>query len=78
LHREKEIESQLLETPLVEQIAEVDRLMENLLRRSVCIDEDTLFSNEYDHNTCLDTNLWYPGTYDSSRLCAQEDRAIHT
>jgi hypothetical protein len=45
LHREKEIESQLLETPLVEQIAEVDRLMEHLLPRSVCIDEDALFSN---------------------------------
>jgi hypothetical protein len=40
----EEIESQLLETPLVEQIAEADRLMEHLLPRSVCIDEDSLFS----------------------------------
>jgi hypothetical protein len=78
LHREKEIESQLLETPLVEQIAEVDRLMEHLLPRSVCIDEDALFSNQDDHNTCLDTTLWDPGADDSSRLSAQEDTTIHT
>jgi hypothetical protein len=66
-----------LETPLVEQIAEVDRLMEHLLRRSVCIDEDALFSNQDDHNTCLDTTLWDPGTDHSSRLSAQEDTTIH-
>jgi hypothetical protein len=34
----KEIESQLLETPSVEQIAEDDRLMEHLLPGSVYID----------------------------------------
>jgi hypothetical protein len=77
-HREKEIESQLLETLLVEQIAEVDRLMEHLLPRSVSIDEDALFSNQDDHNTCLDTTLWDPGADDSSRLSAHEDTTIHT
>jgi hypothetical protein len=41
----EEMESQLLETPLVEQIAEADRLMEHLLPGSVCIDEDALFSS---------------------------------
>jgi hypothetical protein len=40
----EEIEPHLLETPLVEQIAEVDRLMEHLLLGSACIDEDALFS----------------------------------
>jgi hypothetical protein len=51
----EEIESQLLETPLVEQIAETDRSMEHLLPGSVCIDEDALFSSQDDHSTCLDT-----------------------
>jgi hypothetical protein len=39
------IESQLLETPLVEQIAEADRLMEHLCPGSFCIDEDAPFSS---------------------------------
>jgi hypothetical protein len=38
------MESQLLETPLVEQIPEDDRLMEHLLPGSVCIDEDALLA----------------------------------
>jgi hypothetical protein len=74
----EEIESQLFETPLVDQIAEADRLMEHLLPGLVCIDEDALFSNQDDHSTCLDTSLWDPGADDSSRLSAQEDRAAHT
>jgi len=41
----EKIESHLLESPLVEQIVETNRVMENLLPRSVCIDEDALFSN---------------------------------
>jgi hypothetical protein len=41
----EEMESQMLETPLVEQIPEDDRLMEHLLLGSVCIDEDALFSS---------------------------------
>jgi hypothetical protein len=53
----EEIESPLLETPLVEQIAEVNMLMEHLLPRSVCIDEDALFSSQDDHSTCLDTSI---------------------
>jgi hypothetical protein len=67
-----------LETPLVEQIVEADRLMEHLLPRSVCIDEDALFSSQDDHSTCLDTTLWDPGADDSSKLSAQEDTTILT
>jgi hypothetical protein len=74
-HPEK-IESQLLETPLVEQIAEANRLMEHLLPRSACIDEDALFSSQDDHRTCLDTNLWDLGADDSSKLSAQDDTTI--
>jgi hypothetical protein len=62
-----------LETLLVEQIAKVDRLMEHLLPRLVCIYENALFSSKDDHSTCLDTTLWDPGTDDSSKLSAQED-----
>jgi hypothetical protein len=74
----EEMESQLLETPLVEQIAEADRWMEHLLLGSDCIDEDALFSIRDDHSMCLDTTIWDPGADDSSRLSAQEDTATHT
>jgi hypothetical protein len=67
-----------LETPLVEQIAEVDKLMEHLLPISVCIDEDALFSSQDDHSTCLDTTLWDPGADDSTKVSAQEDTTILT
>jgi hypothetical protein len=63
----------MLETPLVEKSPKDDRLMENLLSGSVCIDEDALFSSQDDHSTCLDTSLWDLGAEDSSRLSAQED-----
>jgi hypothetical protein len=69
----EEMESQLLETPVVEQMAEVDRWMEHLLPGSDCMDEDALFSIQDDHSTCLDTSIWDPGADDSSRLSAQED-----
>jgi hypothetical protein len=72
------MELQLLETPLVEQIAEADRLMENLLPGSSYIDEDALFSVQDDQSMCLDTTIWDPGVEDSSRLSAQEDTAAHT
>jgi hypothetical protein len=71
------MESQLLETPLVEQIAEADRLMEHLLPILACIDEDALFSVQDDHSMCLDTTIWDPSAEDSSRLSAQEDTAAH-
>jgi hypothetical protein len=74
----EEIESHLLETPLVEQIVDADRLMEHLLPGSACIDEDALFSSQDDHSTCLDTSIWDPGADDSSRLSAQEDTTAHT
>jgi hypothetical protein len=67
-----------LETPLVEHIVDVDRLMEHLLPGSACIDEDELFSGQDDHGTCLDTSTWDPGADDSSRLSAQEEIAAHT
>jgi hypothetical protein len=72
------MDSQLLETPLVEQVAKVDRLMEHLLLRSTCIDEDALFSIQDDHSMCLDIAMWDPGADDSSRLSAQEDTTAHT
>jgi hypothetical protein len=74
----EEIESPLLETSLVEQIMDADRLMEHLLLGSTCIDEDALFSSQDDHSTCLDTSIWDPGANDSSRLSAQEDTTAHT
>ena len=67
-----------METPLVEKIAEADRLMEHLLLGSVCIDEDALFSSQDDHSMCLDTYLWDPGVDNSIRLSSQEDTAAHT
>jgi hypothetical protein len=72
------MESQLLETPLVEQIAEADKVMEHLLPGSTCSDEDALFSSQDDYSMCLDTTVWDPGTDDSSRLSAQEDTTAHT
>jgi hypothetical protein len=72
------MESQLLETPVVEKMAEVDRWMEHLLPRLDCMDEDALFGSQDDDKTCLDTTIWDPGTDDSSRLSAQEDTTTHT
>jgi hypothetical protein len=74
----EEMESQLLETPLVEQVVEADRLMEHLLPGLTCIDEDALFSIQDDHSMCLDIAIWDPGADDSSRLSTQEDTAAHT
>jgi hypothetical protein len=72
------MESQLLETPVVEQMAEVDRWMEHLLLGSYCMDEDALFGSQDDDSTCMDTIIWDPGADDSSRLSAHEDTATHT
>jgi hypothetical protein len=74
----EEIESPLLETPLVEQMVDVDRFMEHLFPGLACMDEDALFSSQDDHSTCLDTPIWDPGADDSSRLSAQEDTSTHT
>jgi hypothetical protein len=78
IDQHEEIESHLLETPLVEQIVEIDRFMEHLLPGSACMDEDALFSIQDDHSMCLDTAIWDPGADDSSRLSAQEDTTAHT
>jgi hypothetical protein len=72
------MESQLLETLVVEQMAEVDRWMEHLLPGSDCMDEDALFGSQDDDSTCLDTGIWDQGADDISRLSAQEDTASHT
>jgi hypothetical protein len=72
-HQHEEIESQILE-----QIVEIDRVMEHLLPRSPCIDEDALFIGQDDHGTCPDTSTWDPGADDSSRLSAREDTTAHT
>ena len=74
----EEIESQLLETPLVKKTVETDRLMGHLLPGLACIDEDALFICQDDHSTCLDTYIWDPGTDDSSRVSAHEDMVVHT
>jgi hypothetical protein len=66
----EEMESQLLKTPLVEQVAKADRLMEHLLPGSACIDEDALFSIQDDHSICLDTTIWDLGVEDGSRMSA--------
>jgi hypothetical protein len=41
-YQHEEIESQIMETPLVEHIVETDTLVEHLLSRSTCSDEDAL------------------------------------
>jgi hypothetical protein len=74
----EKIELQILETPLVEKMVETNRLMENLLPGSACIDEDALFSIQDDHSTCFDTTIWDPGADDSNRVSAQEDTVTHT
>jgi hypothetical protein len=71
------MESQLLETPWVEKIVEVDKLMENLLLGLACIDDDALFSIQDDYSMCLDTTIWDLGAQDSRRLSAQEDTVAH-
>jgi hypothetical protein len=76
-HQHEEIESQIMEIPLVEKIVEIDRLMEHLLSGSTCSAEDALLVSRDDHNTCLDTSIWDPGADDSSRVSAQEDTTAH-
>jgi hypothetical protein len=78
IDKHENIESQILEIPLVEQIGETDRLMEHVLPSLACIDEDALFIGQDDHSTCLDTSIWDSGIADSSRMSAGEDTASHT
>jgi hypothetical protein len=66
-----------LETPLVEQMVETDRLRGHLLPGSACIGEDALFISQDDHSRCLDTSIWDPSADDSSRVSAQEDTTAH-
>jgi hypothetical protein len=77
-YQHEEIESPLLETPLVEQVMETDRLMGHLLPGPTCSDEDALLIGRDDHSMCLDTSVWDPGAVDSSRMSAQEDTTAHT
>jgi hypothetical protein len=66
----EDIESQFLETPLVEKIVVADKLMGHSLPRLACIDEDAHFSSQDDHSTCLDTSIWDLGVDDNNRLSA--------
>jgi hypothetical protein len=66
-----------LETLLVEKVVDTDRLLEDLLLGSACIDDDALFSSQDDHNTCLETSTYDPGADDNSRVSAQEDTTTH-
>jgi hypothetical protein len=66
-----------LDTPLVEQMVETDRLMGHLLLGSSCIDDDTLFISQDNHSMHLDTSIWDPGADDSSRVIAHEDTISH-
>jgi hypothetical protein len=77
-YQHEEIESPLLETPLVEQVMEIDRLMGHLLPGPACSAEDALLIGQDDHSTCLDTSVWDPCTDDSSRVSAHEDTTVHT
>jgi hypothetical protein len=77
-YQHEEIESLLLETPLVEQVMEIDSWMGHLLPGPSCSDEDVPFIGQDDHSTCLDTSIWDPGADDSSRVSAQEDTTAHT
>jgi hypothetical protein len=74
----EEIESPLLEMPLVDQVMETDSLMGHLLPGPVYSDEDALLIGRDDHTSCLDTSVWDPGADDSSRVSAQEDTTAHT
>jgi hypothetical protein len=65
--QQEEIESQFLETPLVEQI---DKLMGHSLPGLAYIHKDALFSSQDDHSTCLDTSIWDRGANDSSKVSA--------
>jgi hypothetical protein len=78
MYQYEESESLLLETPLVEQVMETDRLMGHLLLGSACSVEGALLIGRDHHSTCLDTSVWDPGTVDSSRMSAQEDTTAHT
>jgi hypothetical protein len=73
MHKYEESESLLLETPLFDQVGETDSLMRQLLPVLVDSNVDALLIGWDGHNTCLDTSVWDPGAYDSSRVSAQED-----
>jgi hypothetical protein len=52
--------------------------MGHLLPGPSCSDEGVPLIGQDDHSTCLDTSIWDPGAYDSSRVSAQEDTTAHT
>jgi hypothetical protein len=73
----EESESPLLDIPLMDQVVESDSLLGHSLPGSICDDEDALLIGWNDHSTCLDTSIWDPGTYDISRVSAQDDTISH-
>jgi hypothetical protein len=66
-----------METPLVEKILEIDKLMDHLLSGSACSDEDALLVSREDQSMYLDTSIWDLGAYDSSRMSGQDDIVAH-
>jgi hypothetical protein len=69
-HVYEESGSPILETPLFDQVVDIDNLMGHLLPGPVCSDEDALLIGQDDHITCLDTSIWDIGADDSSRVSA--------
>jgi hypothetical protein len=69
-YQHEDIESPLLETPLVDQVMETGRLMGHLLPGLTCSDEDAFLIGQDDHRTCLGTSVWDPGANDSSKVSA--------
>jgi hypothetical protein len=74
----EDIESPLLEIPLMDQVVESSILLGHSLPGLIYSDEDALLIGRNDHSTCLDTSVWDPGADDISRVSAQEDTVTHT
>ena len=53
---------------MFDQVVETDSVMGQLLPGMVCVDEDALLIGQDDHSMHLDTSVWDPGAYDSSRV----------
>jgi hypothetical protein len=73
-----ESDSPLLESPLIDQVGETERLMGHLPLGPVYSDEDAFLVGRDDHITCVDTSVWDLSVDDISRVNAQEDTTTHT
>jgi hypothetical protein len=77
-YQHEESGSLILETPLFDQVVEIDSWMGHLLPRPSCSCEDVPFIGKEDHSTFMDTSIWDPSANDSRRVSAQEDTTAHT